>query len=546
MYPYYTPFILLLNYMPEKNKKLPVIARTFVLDFFISCSYNKNRTYIRFNLKEYLMNIQTSFTINQKLEILSDAAKYDVACTSSGADRRGAKGHLGNSCASGICHSFAADGRCISLLKVLFSNECIYDCKYCLNRRSNDRVRTTFTPEELCGITVEFYKRNYIEGLFLSSGVIKSPDFTMELIYQTLYLLRNKYHFRGYIHAKAVPGAHPDLIQKTGYLADRMSVNIELPTKEGLAALAPGKTHDKILQPMSQIQQNIAASRLALGKSSSFERHHGNRYLPNSIFSNDRQKQLNASASSLAVQTAASLSAHNTSASSFVPAGQSTQMIIGAALENDYELLKVTQTLYQKFDLKRVFFSAYIPLNEDSLLPSPDTPPPLLREHRLYQADWLLRYYGFHAEELLSPEKPNFNLLLDPKCEWALRHLDQFPIEVSTASYSQLLKVPGIGNKSALRIVQARKNSTLDFSILKRLGLVLKRAQYFITCHGKMLYSMPIEENFITRQLTAEQKETSWKLEHPQTYQQLSLFDDHFLDVPPTIEDKCKSILGQF
>lgn len=265
------------------------------------------------------MNIQTSFTINQKLEILSDAAKYDVACTSSGADRRGAKGHLGNSCASGICHSFAADGRCISLLKVLFSNECIYDCKYCLNRRSNDRVRTTFTPEELCGITVEFYKRNYIEGLFLSSGVIKSPDFTMELIYQTLYLLRNKYHFRGYIHAKAVPGAHPDLIQKTGYLADRMSVNIELPTKEGLAALAPGKTHDKILQPMSQIQQNIAASRLALGKSSSFERHHGNRYLPNSIFSNDRQKQLNASASSLAVQTAASLSAHNTSASSFVP-----------------------------------------------------------------------------------------------------------------------------------------------------------------------------------------------------------------------------------
>ena len=297
---------------------------------------------------------------------------------------------------------------------------------------------------------------------------------------------------------------------------------------------------------MSQIQQNIAASRLALGKSSSFERHHGNRYLPNSIFSNDRQKQLNASASSLAVQTAASLSAHNTSASSFVPAGQSTQMIIGATLENDYELLKVTQTLYQKFDLKRVFFSAYIPLNEDSLLPSPDTPPPLLREHRLYQADWLLRYYGFHAEELLSPEKPNFNLLLDPKCEWALRHLDQFPIEVSTASYSQLLKVPGIGNKSALRIVQARKNSTLDFSILKRLGLVLKRAQYFITCHGKMLYSMPIEENFITRQLTAEQKETSWKLEHPQTYQQLSLFDDHFLDVPPTIEDKCKSILGQF
>ncbi len=491
------------------------------------------------------MNIQTSLNINQKLEILSDAAKYDVACTSSGADRRGAKGHLGNSCASGICHSFAADGRCISLLKVLFSNECIYDCKYCLNRSSNDRVRTTFTPEELCSITMEFYKRNYIEGLFLSSGVVKSPDFTMELIYQTLYLLRNKYHFRGYIHAKAIPGAHNDLIQKTGYLADRMSVNIELPTKEGLQTLAPGKTHDKILKPMSQIQQSIVNSRLALGKSSSFERHHGNRYLPNSIFTGSKQQQIKTHTNPLTVQVASQLPAHSSSAPSFVPAGQSTQMIIGATPENDYELLKVTQTLYQKFDLKRVFFSAYIPLNEDNLLPSPNTPPPLLREHRLYQADWLLRYYGFHAEELLNPEKPNFNILLDPKCEWALRHLELFPVEVTTASYSELLKVPGIGNKSALRIVQTRKNTTLDFSILKRLGVVLKRAQYFLTCHGKMLYSMPIEENFITRQLTAEQKETSWKLDHPQTYHQLSLFDDHFLDIPPTIEDSRKSILGQ-
>lgn len=492
------------------------------------------------------MNVNFCLSLEEKLQILSDAAKYDVACTSSGSDRRGKKGSLGNSCAAGICHSFSADGRCISLLKVLLSNECIYDCKYCLNRRSNDRVRTTFTPEELCRITVEFYKRNYIEGLFLSSGVVKSPDFTMELIYQTLYLLRNKYHFHGYIHAKAVPGAHPELIQKTGYLADRMSVNIELPTKEGLETLAPGKTYNKILQPMSQIQQNIMTSRLALEKSATFERHYGNRYLPNSIFSDSKQKQLNTSAYSLTTQTASPLSAYSSSAPSFVPAGQSTQMIIGATSENDYELLKVTQTLYQKFDLKRVFFSAYIPLNEDSLLPSPETPPPLLREHRLYQADWLLRYYGFHAEELLSPEKPNFNLLLDPKCEWALRHLEQFPVEVTTASYNQLLKVPGIGNKSALRIVQTRKNIRLDFSILKRLGIVLKRAQYFVTCHGKMLYSMPIEENFITRQLTAEQKETSWKLEHPQTYQQLSLFDDHFLDIPPTVEDKYKSILGQF
>ena len=491
------------------------------------------------------MNIQASLNLNQKLEILSDAAKYDVACTSSGADRRGAKGYLGNSCTSGICHSFAADGRCISLLKVLFSNECIYDCKYCLNRRSNDRIRTTFTPEELCSITMEFYKRNYIEGLFLSSGVIKSPDFTMELIYQTLYLLRNKYHFRGYIHAKAVPGAHDELIQKTGYLADRMSVNIELPTREGLETLAPGKTHDKILKPMSQIQKNIVNSRLAIGKSSSFERHHGNQYLPNSIFKSSNQEYIETPAQSLSLQPSSALPVHPPSGSSFVPAGQSTQMIIGATQENDYKLLKVTQTLYQKFDLRRVFFSAYIPLNEDRLLPSPDTPPPLLREHRLYQADWLLRYYGFHAEELLSPEKPNFNVFLDPKCEWALRHLELFPIEAATASYSELLKVPGIGNKSALRIIQTRKNTTLDFSILKRLGVVLKRAQYFLTCGGKMLYSTPIDENFITRQLTAEQKETSWKLDHPQTYHQLSLFDDHFLDIPPTIEDNQKSILGQ-
>lgn len=491
------------------------------------------------------MNIQTSLNINQKLEILSDAAKYDVACTSSGIDRKGTKGHLGNSCATGICHSFSADGRCISLLKVLFSNECIYDCKYCLNRRSNDKVRTTFTPEELCSITMEFYKRNYIEGLFLSSGIVNSPDFTMELIYQTLYLLRNKYHFRGYIHAKAVPGAHPDLIQKTGYLADRMSVNIELPTKESLQALAPNKTHDKILKPMSQIQQNIVNSRLALGKSFSFERHHGNRYLPNSIFTNTKHQQIETPTYPLKVQTTSQLPIDSSTIPSFVPAGQSTQMIVGATSENDYELLKVTQTLYQKFDLKRVFFSAYIPLNEDSLLPSLDTTPPLLREHRLYQADWLLRYYGFHAEDLLSPEKPNFNILLDPKCEWALRHLELFPVEITTASYAQLLKVPGIGNKSALRIVQTRKNTTLDFSILKRLGVVLKRAQYFLTCHGKMLYSMPIEENFITRQLTVDQKETSWKLEHPQTYHQLSLFDDHFLDLPPTIEDTHKSVLGQ-
>lgn len=501
------------------------------------------------------MNIESTLSLEDKLQILSDAAKYDVACTSSGVDRKGQKGSLGNSCAAGICHSFAADGRCISLLKVLLSNECIYDCKYCLNRRSNDKIRTAFTPEELCSITMEFYKRNYIEGLFLSSGVVKNPTYTMEQMYQTIKLLRNKYHFLGYIHAKAVPGADPEIIQQMGYLADRMSVNMELPTKESLQLLAPGKTHQTIIKPMAQIQHQIVDYRLSIGKSASMERHNANRYLAHNIFSESAAQRISKRTDSLNTSsflTSAPESGFCSPAPAqadrnrpFVPAGQSTQMIIGATPENDYQLLKVTQAMYQKFDLKRVFYSAYIPLNEDSSLPALDTAPPLLREHRLYQADWLLRYYGFHADDLLSPSRPNFNILLDPKCDWALRHLELFPIEINSASYADLLKVPGIGNKSAWRILQARRSGSLDFSALKRLGIVLKRAQYFITCSGKMLYRIPIEENFITRQLTGEDKKTAWDLEHPQTYKQLSLFDDHFLPVPPTIEDHRKSLSGQ-
>lgn len=494
------------------------------------------------------MNIESTLSLEEKLHILSDAAKYDVACTSSGVDRKGQKGSLGNSCAAGICHSFAADGRCISLLKVLLSNECVFDCKYCLNRRSNDKVRTSFTPEELCSITMEFYRRNYIEGLFLSSGVIKNPTYTMELMYQSIYLLRTKYHFRGYIHAKAVPGASPEIIEQMGYLADRMSVNMELPTKESLQTLAPAKTHSSILKPMVQIQRHIADYRLTIGKSACMDRHSGNRYLEHNIFA--ESSLLNLSDSSCKFQISSDSkssprSKHTDNSRPFVPGGQSTQMIIGATPENDYQLLKVTQHMYQKFDLKRVFFSAYIPLNEDASLPSLDTAPPLLREHRLYQADWLLRYYGFHADDLLSPKHPNFNILLDPKCDWALRHLELFPIEVNTASYSDLLKVPGIGNKSAWRIIQARQSGSLDFFALKRMGIVLKRAQYFITCKGRMLYRTPIEENFITRQLTGEDRKNVWELEHPQTYKQLSLFDDHFISIPPTLEDCQKSIMGQ-
>lgn len=505
------------------------------------------------------MYIKEEISLEDKLQILSDAAKYDVACTSSGVDRQGKKGNLGNSRACGICHSFAADGRCISLLKVLLSNECIYDCKYCLNRRSNKRIRTTFTPEELCTITIEFYRRNYIEGLFLSSGIIKTPTHTMELIYQTLSLLRGKYGFRGYIHAKAVPGADPEIIRQTGYLADRMSVNMELPTEESLHMLAPGKTHKAILGPMEQIRQQIVAHRLSIGRSAAMERHYGNQYLPHTIFNfsdkiSETLKEPNSALPSDSQQrglkssvplSADTFSLQGKKQQPFVPAGQSTQMIIGATGESDYQLLKVTQAMYQKFDLKRVFFSAYVPLNEDSALPSLDTVPPLLREHRLYQADWLLRYYGFQADQLLSPSRPNFNLLLDPKCDWALRHLELFPIEIQTATYSDLLKVPGIGNRSAWRIIQARRTCTLDLSALKRMGVVLKRAQYFITCQGKMMHSIPIEENFITRQLIDQDKKKAWDIEHPQTYRQLSLFDDQFLSIPPTPEDNLKSLSGQ-
>lgn len=522
------------------------------------------------------MYLSSSLTLEEKLKILSDAAKYDVACTSSGSDRRGEKGSLGNSVAAGICHSFASDGRCISLLKILLSNECIYDCKYCLNRRSNDKVRTTFTPDEICSLTVEFYKRNYIEGLFLSSGVVKTPTYTMELMYRSLYLLRTKYHFRGYIHAKAVPGAAPEIIEQIGYLADRMSVNMELPTRESLHALAPGKSHENILKPIKQIQHGITDYRLSIGKSAQMERSSANRYLSNSIFKDKKEKQdtITGSSGSKALngpQTPAGTGpsaspAHPVPSSdagspsfyfsqntpslpaaqnrSFVPAGQSTQMIIGATPENDYQLLQVTQSLYQQFDLKRVFFSAYVPLNEDSALPSLDTAPPLLREHRLYQADWLLRFYGFHAEDLLDPSRPNFNILLDPKCDWALRHLELFPIEIQTASYEDLLKVPGLGNKSAYRIVQARRTTRLDFPALKKLGVVLKRAQYFITCSGKMLYRTPIEEDFITRQLTSTDQKTTWSLDHPQTYRQLSLFDDLHLSTPAP-EDSLKTLSGQ-
>lgn len=488
----------------------------------------------------------TDLSLKEKLHILADAAKYDVACTSSGSDRRGKKGFLGNAVSAGICHSFASDGRCISLLKILLSNECIFDCKYCLNRSGNDRPRATFTPEEICTLVVEFYRRNYIEGLFLSSGVVKSPTYTMELMYQTLFLLRNRYHFNGYIHAKAIPGAPEELITQVGYLADRMSVNLELPTYDGLRTLAPNKKPENLVKPIRQIQHGITQHRLAIGKDPRMERSRGNQYLTNTIFRKNPYLEKKASVISDPVSQGFSAPASAARGSgSFVPAGQSTQMIIGATGENDLQLLTVTQKLYQQYDLKRVFFSAYVPLNEDSALPSPDTAPPLLREHRLYQADWLLRFYGFHAQELLSPERPNFNVLLDPKCDWALRHLELFPVEIHKASYEELLRVPGIGTKSALRIIQARSQGHLTFQDLKKMRVVLKRAQYFITCNGKMLHRIPIEEDFITRQLTGDNAHKNWEIAHPETYRQLSLFDDFHIQGDVTVEDSSKVLTGQ-
>lgn len=371
--------------------------------------------------------MQTEMTLGEKLEILSDAAKYDVSCTSGGTERKGDGEGMGNCRKAGICHSFSADGRCISLLKILFTNECIYDCKYCVNRSGNDVVRTSFTPEEVCTLTMEFYRRNYIEGLFLSSGVLKSPNYTMELLYTVLYKLRHEHNFQGYIHVKAIPGADSRLIQMTGYLADRMSVNIELPTAESLRLLAPHKTRKNILAPMRFVQQMSAENQYEIQTY---------RHVPK-----------------------------------FVPAGQSTQMIIGATPESDYQILHVAESLYKKFDLKRVFYSAFIPVNEDKNLPSvKEQRPPLLREHRLYQADWLLRYYHFEAGELLDEENPNFNAYLDPKCFWALRHLEEFPIEINYAAYDMLLRVPGIGYKSASRIVKARRMGMLDFEDLKKMG----------------------------------------------------------------------------
>ena len=389
-------------------------------------------------------------TVKEKLIILSDAAKYDASCSSSGSSRKNTNG-FGNAAKCGICHSFASDGRCISLLKILMTNCCIYDCKYCINRKSNNVKRAIFTPQEICDITINFYKRNYIEGLFLSSGVIKSPDYTMKKLIETIYLLRHKYHFNGYIHAKAIPGASDCLLKKLGRLVDRLSANIELPTENGMKLLAPDKKLDKVSNIMTIIKQNKSRN--------------------------------------------------------FTPAGQSTQMIIGATKETDLDILTKSESLYNNYELKRVFYSAYVPINRDSNLPSIKMPP-LVREHRLYQADWLLRFYGYKTENLLDDKNPNFNILLDPKADWALRHISEFPKEINDVNYYNLLKIPGIGPKSAKKIISSRKYFKIEFSDLKKMGVSIKKAKYFILCNGKYFTDFKIfNKEFIKTNLLLETRD---------------------------------------
>ena len=439
--------------------------------------------------------------INEKLRILSDAAKYDVSCSSSGSNRNSKKGQLGSVSTSGICHSFTPDGRCISLLKILLTNYCIYDCTYCLNRKSNDIERAAFTVDEIVSLTINFYRRNYIEGLFLSSAIFKNANHTMEMLTNVVDKLRNSYNFRGYIHLKAIPGADESLIKKAGTLVDRMSVNLELPSNDSLKLLAPEKNKESIFTPMKSIKNNI-------------------------ILHNDERKKFK-------------------SAPLFVPGGQSTQLIVGATKESDYNILKLSENLYNKFSLKRVYYSAYVPVNTDKNLPSIKNPP-TLREHRLYQGDWLLRLYGFKADELLDNKAPNFDINFDPKTNWAINNIHLFPVEINKAPYETLIRIPGIGIRGAKKILSSRRISSLDFEDLKKLGVVLKRAQYFITCKGKYFGSVDIDGNKIKKVLSPKVDLNIID----NNYEQLSFFDNNIALSPSfnklsLLKDKNSSIIGE-
>ena len=510
------------------------------------------------------MLIKEDLDIKEKLKILSDSAKYDAACTSSGSSRNNSGTGVGNTVSSGICHSFAADGRCISLLKILFTNECIFNCRYCMNRRSNDVIRTSFTPEEVCTLTMEFYRRNYIEGLFLSSGIIVSPTHTMQLLLETVRMLRLVYHFNGYIHVKGIPGADPSVIEETGWYADRMSVNLELATADALKSIAPNKSRKSILTPMRQIQLGIRRNEQLIADyhsvSHSFTSSFAHESSVNSVSDNisdslfsDHIADYSGFHGISAVNSPAA--AHRpqpvmhpqvrdprSGPKIYVPAGQSTQMIIGAAPESDYQLVTIAEALYRNYNLKRVFYSAFVNVNNDSTLPSTEDGPPLLREHRLYQADWLLRFYGFTAAELLSEAHPNFNTFIDPKCDWALQHLGDFPVEINTAPRSRLLRIPGIGPRSVERILKARRHARLTFSDIARMGVVMKRARYFITCNGKTDELFRQDEDYIVSQLMGAEHRHALQISQNGLYRQLSLFDDNNENYAPLAAPICNNI----
>lgn len=394
--------------------------------------------------------------IQEKLSILADAAKYDVSCSSSGGKRKNENKGLGNAEGMGICHSYTEDGRCVSLLKILLTNYCIFDCAYCVSRRSNDVKRAAFTVDEVVDLTMNFYRRNYIEGLFLSSGIFKDSDYTMERLVRIVKKLRTEHKFNGYIHVKTIPGASPELIAEAGLYADRLSVNIELPSELSLQNLAPEKNYKEILTPMKQIHQGIVQ--------------------------NKEEKAL------------------FKKVPAFAAAGQSTQLIVGASDENDHQILQLSDSLYKGYGLKRVYYSGYVPVTDDARLPQL-TRPPVIREHRLYQSDWLIRFYGFQADEILDPQHPHLDLEIDPKLAWALRNRHVFPVDVQTADYEMILRVPGVGARSAKRIIAARRFAPLTLDHLHKFGVVLKRAKFFLTCRGQALDSREYDEQSLRRQI---------------------------------------------
>ncbi|QAR30903.1 putative DNA modification/repair radical SAM protein [Ornithobacterium rhinotracheale] len=413
--------------------------------------------------------------IKEKLEILADAAKYDVSCSSSGGNRKN-KGGLGNSHASGICHSFTEDGRCISLLKILLTNHCIYDCAYCVSRRSNDIKRAAFTVDEVVDLTMNFYRRNYIEGLFLSSGIFKNGDTTMERLVRIAKKLRTEHKFNGYIHLKSIPGASEELMREAGLYADRLSVNLEIPTEQGLKLLAPEKSHKDLVKPMRTIKQNLE------------------------IYKSERKIIK--------------------STPKFAPAGQSTQMIVGATNETDLKIIHVANYFYKKYDMRRVYYSGYVPVSEDDRLPSINTQVPIQREHRLYQADWLMRFYGFDANEILDSEAPFLDLEIDPKLAWAIRHRALFPVNINTAPKELLLRIPGVGVKSVLKILKARKFQKLTIEHLKKMGVATNRAKFFIEGASPNRFNQFLEKQNL-RQLLLNETKSKWSSLYGE---QLSLF----------------------